>query len=95
MAKFASTFFDPLGLGYGRAMTGKDSGFINLNPGKDKGGSNNQPPAATPSAPAPDAIAEEEKKRIQKKLSNRTRTNYTSPLGISEQANTAKQTLGE
>lgn len=52
-------------------------------------------PPPPPPAPNPDSIVEEEKKKLQKKLANRTQTNFTSPLGILDQANVLKQKLGE
>lgn len=48
---------------------------------------------APPPAPDPTKIAEDEKKKVQKRLANRTQTNFTSPLGAAEQANTDKKQL--
>jgi len=52
-------------------------------------------PPPPPPAPNPQAIEEDEKKKLQKKLANRTQTNYTTPLGVQDQANVLKQKLGE
>lgn len=60
------------------------------------GGGKKEKAAPPPPPPAPDpvAIEEDEKKKTQKKLANRTQTNFTSPLGAQESASVLKQTLG-
>jgi hypothetical protein len=47
-----------------------------------------------PTAPNVDAIKEDEKKKMQKKLAMTTQTTYTSPLGINDSTlNTEKKGL--
>ncbi len=59
--------------------------------GKKKEKEDVPPPA--PPAPDPTKIEEDEKKKTQKRLANRTQTNFTSPLGVVEQPNTDKKQL--
>ena len=83
MSKFISTFIDPIGLGFGEALTGKKSGIVNVNPdgfgGKKDSGSGSSNPTA-PSA-SEGILSDAEAQDIAKKKLFRSGTVATSPLG--------------
>jgi hypothetical protein len=91
MGKFVSTAIDPIGLGFGRAITGKKSGIMNINPGKSKQSTPELP--QLPSAPDPDKIRQDEKDRIRRAQANRTKTQFTSPLGLIDENQVKNNTV--
>ncbi len=88
MSKFISTFFDPIGIGYGEAITGKKSGIINVSDAwkSDKGDAGAQGPG-TPSFGAEGVISDAEAQSIAKKKLFRSGTISNSPLGEDVTAN--------
>lgn len=66
---------------------------VSLLTGKSNDKVEDSPKVDTPSAPDPNAIQEEEKKKAQQKAANRTKTVFTSPLGAFSDVNSEKKGL--
>jgi len=83
MAQFVSTFFDPIGIGYGEAITGKKSAIINVSDAwSDKGDEGGSADSGVPQSPAAEGIiSDAEAQDLAKKKLFRSGTVYTSPLG--------------
>lgn len=82
----------------GIAIAGASAGAaVGLSKASGAGKSAGQQPAATPlpmpEAPKPDAAVEKAQETVKRKRAMATQTVYTSPLGISGEAQVARKTL--
>lgn len=80
--------FNPVGI-FEEAGRGANKAF------SGGGGSASAPvaPLPLPQAPKPEAVAEQATKTIQRKKAAMSQSIYTSPLGLSGQADIARKTL--
>lgn len=96
MAKVISTAIDPIGIGIGKAITGKGSAIVNVNKGKSDSSSGDISTPSGSTVTPPQSYAEieaQEKKNLLRAQQNRTKTVLTSPLGVADGGNVQRKVL--